>query len=330
MNAPPTSPGIFVISLDFELYWGMRDKKKLESYKENLTAVHTLVPRLLDLFRQYHIHATWATVGFLFFETRRQLLNSLPAVKPPYHNKRLSPYEYVSTIGENWQSDPYHYAPHLIRQIMATPGQEIGSHTFSHYYCLEPGQTTESFCHDLQAARTIAAQWQASFDSLVFPRNQYNGDHIDVCREMGITAYRGTESSWIYRSRQGRDETKVRRLLRLLDAYINLSGHNTYSLQTISQSYPYNISSSRFLRPYAPHLRFFESVRLERITRDLTHAAQTGEVYHLWWHPHNFGTHTDQNLANLQAILTHFRQLQRTNGMISLNMGEIADNLAAR
>ena len=60
--------GKFVISLDFELIWGVRDKRTIQSYGENLRGVHQAIPRLLNLFDQYKIKGTFATVGFLFFD----------------------------------------------------------------------------------------------------------------------------------------------------------------------------------------------------------------------------------------------------------------------
>ena len=65
--------GKFVISLDFELMWGMRDKKTLEQYGENIIGVHAVIPRLLELFTSYNIEATFSTVGFLFFKNKSEL-----------------------------------------------------------------------------------------------------------------------------------------------------------------------------------------------------------------------------------------------------------------
>jgi hypothetical protein len=57
----------------------------------------------------------------------------------------------------------------------------------------------------------------------------------------------------------------------------------------------------------------------------MTLAAKNKEFYHLWWHPHNFGNHTQQNLDGLMQIANHFMKLNKDYGMISLNMGEIAN-----
>ncbi len=141
--------GMFTVSLDCELFWGVRDHRTLTGYGENIRNVHRVVPRLLELFRRYDVHATWAVVGFLFFEDQSSLLKNIPQEKPSYANSRFDQYNYI--LQE--ELDPlYHFAPNLIKQIAATPNQEIATHTFSHYYCLERGQTAGQFKVDIEHA----------------------------------------------------------------------------------------------------------------------------------------------------------------------------------
>ena len=66
--------GSFVISLDFELFWGVKDSKDIGQYWDNLAGVHLAVPKLLETFEKYNIHARWATVGFLFFNSKVLLI----------------------------------------------------------------------------------------------------------------------------------------------------------------------------------------------------------------------------------------------------------------
>ena len=42
--------GKLVISLDFELFWGIRDKRSLEDYGDNLLNVHKVLPQMLEKF----------------------------------------------------------------------------------------------------------------------------------------------------------------------------------------------------------------------------------------------------------------------------------------
>jgi hypothetical protein len=84
-----------------------------------------------------------------------------------------------------------------------------------------------------------------------------------------------------------------------------------------------NIPGSCFLRPYNRKLSFLESLRISRIKNEMTAAAKKNAVYHLWWHPHNFGKDMDKNFAGLEKILDHFSTLNSKYGMQSLNMKEI-------
>ena len=114
------------------------------------------------------------------------------------------------------------------------------------------------------------------------------------------------------------------RALRLLDAYINLSGYNTYSLEECARRRPFNIPASRFLRPYSRLLAPLESLRLRRIKRAMHDAATSNRLFHLWWHPHNFGADVKHNLTFLRKILVYYERLNQRYGMHTYNMGEVA------
>lgn len=321
--------GILIISLDFDLYWGMLDKKPLADYRDNLLGVRKALPSLLNLFQEYAIHATWATVGFLFCETHDELLNSLPVNKPRYKDSNLSPYSYINTIGENEEEDPFHYAPSLIRMITSHPGQEIGSHTFSHYYCLAEGQDIATFEADLKAAIKVAKKFNITFKSIVFPRNQVNREeYISICKKMGIMAYRGNKRTWIYKKKIGGDSI-IKKMLARLDVYIPISGRDCFSIKidNDNKDVPFNIPGSRFLRPYSKRFNFLQLFKLRRILSDLSYAAKNGQIYHLFWHPENFGVNLEENISFLKKILDHYIHLRDTYGMENLSMGELSDRL---
>src|SRR5262245_60896896 len=124
--------GALVISLDFELNWGVRDARK--NYEANLLGAREVIPPLLELFKLYGIHATWATVGLLFSRTREEMV--APDARPQYEDRRLCAYSAIPEIGTDEQGDPLHFGSSLIEKIRGFPHQEIASHTFSHYYCL--------------------------------------------------------------------------------------------------------------------------------------------------------------------------------------------------
>lgn len=316
--------GVFTVSLDFELYWGLRDHVSLDGYRRNLLGTPSAIRRLLDLFEEYEIHATWAVVGLLLFDGREELLDAIPSQVPHYRNATLSPYHHTGKVGTSEAEDPLHFAPSLVRAIAATPHQEIGTHTFSHYYCLEEGQDVGSFEADLQAAIAASRRFGVRPRSLVFPRNQFSPEYLAACRSKGIEACRTNQSFWAYRAVPQRGNNLIRRTLRLLDSYLRVARHTVYSPKEIGSNFPRLIPASRFLRPYSHRLRALEPLRFRRIAGELSEAAMVRKIYHLWWHPHNFGVHGEENFAFLRRILEHYRELSQRYGMVSLNMGEIA------
>jgi len=319
--------GIFTISLDFELGWGFVGKRNIKQYAENLLGVYSAIPAILEIFNEYNIHATWATVGFLFFDTFENLLKSTPSRIPKYIDSESSPYKYIASTLHTDEDELFHFAPSLIKMISSSVNQEIGSHTFSHYQCLEKGYDLASFKADLAAAISIAKKNKLKINSLVFPRNQYNPECLPVCKELGIVAFRGNESFWIYKAVDDKNNSLIRRVFRLADTYINISGQNTYSQAVLSRKFPFNIPSSRFLRPYSKRLKYIEPYKLRRIKSGLTYAAKSRQIYHLWWHPHNFGSNLDENMNFLKKVLNHYSILNQTHGMESLNMSELSDRL---
>jgi hypothetical protein len=56
----------------------------------------------------------------------------------------------------------------------------------------------------------------------------------------------------------------------------------------------------------------------------MTTAATSGAVFHLWWHPHNFGVNVERNIEALESILKHYIHLRDQYGMRSQTMFEAA------
>lgn len=311
--------GTLIVSLDFELFWGMLDVCPLEDYEDHVLGGRRAIPKLLELFQKYQIHATWAAVGFLFGESREELQSFFPELKPGYAHPGLSPYDYFARIGDNEQEAPCFYAASLLEGISKTPGQEIGSHTFSHYYCREKGQTVEEFAADMQAARAIAQTHGYEVTSVILPRNQCEPEYTEVLRKTGFTAYRDEENDWIHEKIHFRP---LLRLLRLMDVYLPLTGQGGYVPK--NENGIWNLTGSRMYKPIFRPLHFLEGLKIRRIKKQMLHAARNDLTFHLWWHPHNIGVRTEEHLEQLEEIFRYYDRLRKEYGMCSRNMGEAA------
>ena len=330
-GVPDASRGGLVVSLDFELAWGVHDSLgSTGGYRGRLLGAREAVPRLLDTFARYGVAATWATVGFLFAESRDELEAFRPAERPSYDDPRRDPYRVE--VGRDERDDPLHYAPSLIRAIAAAPRQEVGSHTYSHYYCLDPGQTVQQFEADLAAAVAIAAAKGIALRSLVLPRHQVRADYLPAIADAGFVAHRGREPHALARPRESGSDAPWIRAARLADSYLSLTGANLVPWASVvpDEHGLVDVPESRFLRPASRRLAALEPLRVHRIASAMRRAAETRRLVHIWWHPHNFGADLEANLANLRALLDLFARLRDEHGFASYGMADVARIAVAR
>jgi peptidoglycan/xylan/chitin deacetylase (PgdA/CDA1 family) len=325
------TPGTFVISLDFELYWGLVNTFPLETIEHRIFGARRAVVAFLDLFEKYEIHATWAVVGFLFFESKQDLIAAVPAIRPFNGSGDVSPYDHLETIGPDERNDPYHFAHSLVERIQRIPFQELATHTFSHFIWNHKSPENDmAFRSDLRAAIHIARKRNSALTSIVFPQNEYYEQLLKIATEEGFSTFRGKRDRWYtFLESGGKTSRMIFRTLRMLDNHMNISGSHTFSWNSIARVKPYDIPGTWALECYAhlPWLAPFEPLRLRRIKKNLDRAAKNGELFHLWWHPHQFGIGLKRNLEYLENILDHFSKLRKSAQMISLNMNEISERI---
>lgn len=300
----------FIISLDFELHWGVFDTLG-DKYNKNLDGTKYAIREILELFKKYDISATWCIVGMLFNKNIEDFQKYKPMKLPSYKNTQLNPYNV--NIGKDEKQDPYHYAYDIIKLILSYRMQEIGSHSYSHYYCREEGQTIEEFEDDTKSAVKIAKdKFGINLKSYVFPKNEVNKDYLGVLIKYGFSHFRIPPNNWLYNN--GQKTNKIGRIIRYVDSYINLSGRYTSKLIFINSLKA--TQGDRFLRPHSN--RFFDLLMLNRIKKEMLYAAKNNLDYHLWWHPHNFGTNTKENLNNLEVLFKFYLNLNKQYKMESV------------
>lgn len=317
------SKGSLVISLDFELIWGVFDKVDFKEKEKYFLNTKKMIPQLLRLLEEYNINATWATVGMLFNKNWDEWMENMPEVKPEYSNNDLSPYKYAIK-NKDAINDEICFANELILKISDSPGQEMATHTYSHYYCLEEGQTDESFRVDLNAALKVAALSGIEIKSLVFPRNQFNENYLRICSSLGLKTVRTNPNNWYWKDTH--EDSLKNKIFRTGDAYLGRydKSYKAASLVTFNNEVVLQ-QASRLLRP--KENKFSDRLKINRILNEITYAAKNNHIYHLWWHPHNFGNDIVGNLDNLKIILDHFKICQEKFTMKSSNMIEITNEI---
>ncbi|MCE5174402.1 MAG: polysaccharide deacetylase family protein [Bacteroidales bacterium] len=318
--------GSFIISLDFEMMWGALDLWTPEDYgKSNVENVRTVVKRLVETFNKYGVHSTFASVGLLMLDGKEEAKLFTPRPIPSYLNSKLSPFD--ERCIDNIKKESLYFAPDVISFLNSQEGVEVASHTFGHYYCWEEGQTIKQFEADIQKSVEVSKIKGLRLNSIIFPRNQVTDNYLDVCSNYGFEVYRGISPSF---SKQPKSklESVLQRIGRLADTYVNIGGNSSIPYNSIDTTRSIiNIPSSRFLRPYSRELSFLDGLKLRRIKGEMIYAANHGELYHLWWHPHNFGSNIEENFKFLEKILKCYQECHIKYGMESYTMNEFAKQI---
>jgi len=327
--------GVFIISLDLELHWGVFRTVTPESpYMRNFINTPSAIERILQVLKEHRMSTTWAVVGLLMADSPEMIEQFAPAFKPVYINRNHNPY--LLQIGRNEAEDPLHYAPSMIRKIILVPDQEIATHTYSHFFSREDCVTINAFVSDIESAIKISEVYGVRIRSIAFPKNRLIREFIDVLPQLGINVFRGAEKGWMYNkicSIHDPKPSKIRGMLnkfgRLVDTYFPITGSNTWSMEELKAEpgKAVNVPASRFLRPYNPALKYLEWAKFRSIKSQIVYAARTGRMFHLSWHPHNFGSNPDQNIALLTRILDCYKECSLKYNMKSMTMGAFADSI---
>ena len=321
--------GVFNISLDFELHWGCFDGTPVlnEAAKKYFINTRNAIPETLSIFKEGGIHVTWATVGMLYNKNIADWEANKPQIIPEFNNPKVSAYEWIKANGFFDNEDPFHFAPAYIEMIKNTPHQEIGTHTYAHYFCLEEGQTKAAFEADIQKACALAKASGITIKSLVFPRNQFNPTYLSVCKEAGITSIRSNPDIW-YWAYSNEAGSFMKRFFRAGDAYLKFQPIKKVYLSDIDvTTLPIQLPAARLYRPWRPKYPIENKLKMRRILNEMTAAAKSGAYYHIWWHPENFGHYPTECLQELRTIVNHFNDLHQKYGFETLTMEETTNRL---
>lgn len=316
-------PGAFVISIDFEKHWGMFERVGPgDPYWANLIEEGPAVLKTLDMFAEYGTHCTWATVGLLFANNKEDQLKWRPKVAPEYTNSRLNPYSVE--VGNDISDDTVHFSRDEVLAIARAPGQELATHTFGHIYCSENGMTAAAFEADIVAAKEAAKSVGSELRSIVFPRNQFEPEFLQILCNQEIYVYRGNPEYWPYNVHLSKQNLGVK-LGRLIDGFQGSSTKPLLLWDQIWSGGMANVRASHFLRPYNLKLGALWPLHVRRTKACIRAAAEQGAIYHLWWHPHNFGANQTQNYAMLREILEEVKNCEQKYGLMQLTMQEAAE-----
>ncbi len=189
--------GAVIFSFDFEMAWSWQYSKKVRDFVAMGLHEREQVPKIVTLMGDYHVPATWATVGHLFLSECKRNSHGIAHPEMPRtghfesaHTRFSSGDWYQNDPCTSVRSDPAWYAPDLIELILTSPAKnEIASHSFSHLG-FGPACTKEAAVAEILECRNVMKSFGVEPVTWIFPDHQ-NG-HYDLLAKNGIEIVRTT------------------------------------------------------------------------------------------------------------------------------------------
>lgn len=307
-------PGVFTISLDTELAWGTFDVGGISAHSSAYERTPHVIERLCSLFDEHEIPATWALVA--------HLLEDCSSAENPHSDQRQPDFDWI----EDWFGsvpcvndcpNEFWHAPTLVDQIQSCSiDHEIGLHGYSHMILGDDGCSVDAARDEVASAVEILRSLGVDPDSYVYPRDRVG--HRDVLAEQGID---------IYRSRTARPfvpagfPVSLRRPLRFLVEAASVTPravvpHRSKGLVGIPGSQVFRPENSWWT--YTP-----ENSQVERAFKGLHRAADSGRIFHLWFHPFNLAYRTESVFADLKLIFEEVTRLREAGRIEVMTMRQV-------
>ena len=297
--------GTFVVSLDFELAWGTRGRPSADKVGQYLAGTRPAIDRMLQLFQQYEIPATWVMVGGLLLggSSRHPL---------------LSDSRYGDIPVGDCQSQPNWYAEDIVQKIRdCDVPQEIGCHTLTHMYVNESQESRQQLDWELEEfVKLFEQRGLPKPVSFIFPKHYMH--HFDLIARHGFKCYRGPETGWFERL----PTAPIRGAMRLLNSRLRRAP--VVGLPSPSPEGLVEIPSSHFYAPFQSVGKYVSlNDRVAQAIAGMNAAAKQKKIYHLWTHPFNMGADTKSLLGGLELILRHFQTLRERGQLECRSMGSL-------
>jgi hypothetical protein len=315
--------GVFTITIDTELAWGVIDKSRLRQFERYFRGVRPALDSLLRLFEKYQISATWPIVGHLFLDGCSSD-SGLP------HNQIVRP-DYIWQK-EDWfardpcsylDKAPFWYGRDIVDKISACRiEQEIACHSFSHLLFNDDGCTPSAAASDIRECVRLAGERNLSLSSFAFPRNGVG--HLDILSSYGFKCYRGEKPLWFKRTNK-----LPKPLIRLL-AFANdfFPTAPPCSEPRVSKEGMVQIDESMVYRrtggtsAIIPH-----ASRVIKGKRGLKKAVRKKLVFCLRFHLFDFGLETSRQMQSIEKIIQYADLNRRRGDLYILPMKALCDNI---
>ena len=294
---------VFIISLDCEGKWGLADvltdDRNHYLRNENLICAYS---RLLKLFGQYAVKATFAFVGALTLSVAEyKAAGDLFSERIYKERDWLAPFKQQSAEGcfEGW------LCPELLEMVRRCD-HEIATHGFSHLPFEEGIVSPEAIDKELSAIEKWRAMKGLDVTTMVFPRN-IKGFFPELSK-IGLVGFRN-------KTIVGNQKfpKPLKSMIRESFPWPKSQPHSNLIQKTEQNIQP--IPGGFFFNwRFGPGRYIPKMHTVSRWKKIIDHAICYGNVVHLWAHPHNFINGIGQ-FEVLEKVL-HYMDQKRKEGRI--------------
>jgi hypothetical protein len=284
----------FLFSLDCELGWAEPDPpdSRWDALRADPTSGRDTYKKILDIFREHEIPATWAFVGHLF----------LDECTPDTHyvNDRVENYDPYTNLSKS----PLYYAYDLVSMVHDDEiNHEIAAHSFTHtpYTNLSKNEARK----DIQNLIDVAESKGHELTSFVFPKNQIA--HTEVIAEHSFSVYRDQNKGTNHTYKSG-----FRALMKNPKQFLDCPSAKPVTDDRGLVRLP----TSRLLRD--ERWWFLQPIRLKRGIASMDENSHI----HLTVHPHNF-IYDDNLFRTFDSVLSIVDDLRQKNQIEIATMGEL-------
>lgn len=289
-----------VISIDAELAWGFHDRDSLPV--ERIRTARWNWRRLVDLFDDVDMPATWAVVGHLFQDTCDVDHTGHPAGSRP------------CTRGtDRAHPDDLWFGDDLVESVRAADiDHEISAHGYTHVHFDHEQMDREFAERELSACLDAGAEHGLELDSFVYPVNRI--DHRGVLAEHGFTSYRGRGASGPNRRRKLVDTIRDQGRPPIVDPVVD-----EYGLVNVPPSmdlFGFEGLARTLVQP------LWGDPIANRVQRGIEALAEREGVLHLWFHPHDLTRPRD--FERLRSVIDVIEDGRNRFGIDVETMGAVA------
>ena len=287
--------GAVVFSVDTERIWGYLGSLSEAQFCRRYPHSREAHLKLLKLFEEIRMSATWLVVGGLALRHNQDLAERIKGFPADWTRRLLEEHEGSARL---W------YARAFVNLLRAAhPTQEIGLHG-GLTHLIWTTTTTRDIAHrELTEGLKALRELNITPRSFSFARDQES--HHELLANNGIRVYRGRTPVLAYRL--GR--TLPGAALRALDEIAGAVPPPVWPVETLPGLW--NLPSSLFFYPITPWRTKIVRLRtrIRRFEQGLEAAVRSRGIFHFCLHPENLAESSDGFvvLEEVLEVLTRFR-----------------------